>query len=239
MSTVNYNHPIYIQLREVIRSKIESGEYPPGIAIPSENTLASTYGVSNLTVRSAIEALVKEGILLPVQGKGVYVIAKIERDLEVLEGFTQTMLDKKVDTKKKILRRYKREAGKKYSKIFNIQEDDLIYYIKRLNFQGDQPIAIEDIYIPYSLVDKVEGLDLTIFSLYEIYKFYGIEPVRAWQTLEITSLEQSDAKMIGLSKDDSILLFTCTTYDENDNVIEYAKTFSRGDISKYKVKFSK
>ena len=68
---VSYNAPIYLQLREVVRSKIEDGEYAPGTAIPSENLLASTYGINRLTVRSAIDALVNEGLLKRVQGKGV------------------------------------------------------------------------------------------------------------------------------------------------------------------------
>ena len=57
MSQVNYRSPLYIQLREVIRGKIEDGEYPPGTAIPSENQLADTYGLNRLSVRNALEAL--------------------------------------------------------------------------------------------------------------------------------------------------------------------------------------
>ena len=111
---VSYNAPIYLQLREVVRSKIEDGEYAPGTAIPSENLLASTYGINRLTVRSAIDALVNEGLLKRVQGKGVYVVAQIERDLEVLGGFTQTMNAKNVETRRKILSKGQRRAGEKY-----------------------------------------------------------------------------------------------------------------------------
>ena len=50
--------PLYLQLRELIRSKIENGEYPPGTAIPSVGTLAETYGIHRLSVRSAVSALI-------------------------------------------------------------------------------------------------------------------------------------------------------------------------------------
>ena len=89
---INYQSPLYLQLREVIRGKIESGEYPPGTAIPSEHTLAETYGIHRLSVRSAISALIYEGLLKSVQGKGVFVTGeKDERDLETIGGFKQTM----------------------------------------------------------------------------------------------------------------------------------------------------
>ena len=63
MNEVSYKSPLYIQLREVIRSKIEDGEYPPGTAIPSENQLAETYSLNRLSVRSAMDALENEGLI--------------------------------------------------------------------------------------------------------------------------------------------------------------------------------
>lgn len=110
----NYKAPIYLQLREVIRTKIEDGEYPPAMAIPSENELADTYGINRLTVRNAIHALVGEGLLKRVQGKGVYVVGKkMERDLETLGGFTQTIREKNALPSTKILVKARRHAGTK------------------------------------------------------------------------------------------------------------------------------
>lgn len=238
-AAVEYNSPIYLQLREVVRSKIEDGEYAPGTAIPSENALAATYGINRLTVRSAIDALVSEGLLKRIQGKGVYVVAWIERDLEVLGGFTQTMNEKNVETRRKILLKGQRRAGEKYGSIFHIREDGLLYYIKRLDYADQEPIAIQEIYIPYNLVPKMEGIDLTVFSMFEIYNFYGINPVRAWQTLDLVQLTQSDARLINLDKDQTVFLFSCTTYDESGRVIEYSKSYTRGDKCNFHVHFRK
>ena len=55
---LSYRTPIYLQLREIIRNRIEEGEYLPGTAIPSENKLAETYGINRLTVRNAVDTLV-------------------------------------------------------------------------------------------------------------------------------------------------------------------------------------
>jgi len=236
---VKYNAPIYLQLREVVRSKIEDGEYAPGTAIPSENILAETYGINRLTVRSAIDALVKEGLLKRVQGKGVYVMARFERDLEVLGGFSQTMKEKNVSSGKKILLRGQRRAGEKFGSIFKMGADDPIYYIKRLDYANEEPIAIEEIYIPYNLVPNVEEIDVSVFSMFEIYKFYGINPVRAWQTLDLVQLAQSDARMININKEQTVFLFACTTYDENERVIEYSKSYTRGDKCNFTVHFHK
>ncbi len=236
---INYQSSIYLQLREVIRSKIEDGEYLPGTAIPSENTLAKEYGINRLTVRNAIDDLVKEGLLKRVQGKGVYVLVPIERDLEVLGGFSQTMKDKNVESKKKILQKVKRKADSKYAKIFGIDENDMIYYIKRLDYADNEPIAIQEIYIPYDLVPSIEDIDLMIFSMFEVYEFYNINLARAWQTLDLVRLTQADARLIDITKEQTVFLFSCTTYDENNRVIEYSKSYTRGDKCNFLVHFHK
>ena len=89
---LSYRTPIYLQLREIIRNRIEEGEYLPGTAIPSENKLAETYGINRLTVRNAVDTLVNEGILRRVQGKGVFVVGdKYEENLDEHGGFVNVM----------------------------------------------------------------------------------------------------------------------------------------------------
>ena len=89
---LSYRTPIYLQLREIIRNRIEEGEYLPGTAIPSENKLAETYGINRLTVRNAVDTLVNEGVLQRVQGKGVFVVGdKYEENLEEHGGFVSML----------------------------------------------------------------------------------------------------------------------------------------------------
>ncbi|MVB10006.1 HTH-type transcriptional repressor YvoA [Caprobacter fermentans] len=235
---IDYHAPIYLQLREVVRSKIEEGEYLPGMAIPSENELADFYGINRLTVRNAIDALVGEGMLKRVQGKGVYVVgSKIERDLETLGGFRQTMREKHARPGTKILVKTQRRAGIKYAHIFGIEPEDMLYYIRRLGLAEGEPISLEEILVPHDVVPKLEGIDLSVFSLYEVYDFYGIHLKRAWQTLDIAEPEASDARMLNIDPGLAVLLFTCVSYDENDRVIEYSRSYTRGDKCNFSVHF--
>jgi GntR family transcriptional regulator len=237
---ISYQSPIYLQLREVIRNKIEDGEFLPGMAIPSENDLAETYGINRMTVRNGIDALVNEGTLKRVQGKGVYVVGnKVERDLETLEGFTQTMKQKNTEPHTKVLTKILRNAGDKYSLIFGIHPEDEIYYIKRICSADDEPISLEEIIIPKYVVPKLEGIDLGVFSIYEVYAFYGIKITKAYQTLDLTQLEQRDARMLGIDADLSVMLFECTSYDDKKRVIEFTRTYTRGDKCNFSVHFEK
>jgi GntR family transcriptional regulator len=65
--------PLYEQLAVILRGRIESGEYEPGRAIPSENRLMQDWDVARDTVRKAIRRLADEGLVEIVRGRGVYV----------------------------------------------------------------------------------------------------------------------------------------------------------------------
>lgn len=232
--------PIYLQIRELVRTKIEEGEYAPGTAIPSEVELAEQYGINRRTVRNAIDALVNEGMLRRVSGKGVYVLGrKMGRDLDELQGFTQTMLDKHLVPSTKVISKLIRKAGDKYSLMFGIQPEDDIYYIKRLCCADSDPVSLEEIYIPRYAVPKMEGIDLSIFSVYEVYDFYGIQLERARQTLDLVHLEQNDANMLGIDVNLPVMLFECTTYDDRGRIIEFNRNYVRGDKCNFSVHFKK
>lgn len=240
MGSVSYQSPIYLQVREIVRTKIEEGEYPPCTAIPSENELAELYGINRQTVRNAIGSLVNEGLLRRVPGKGVYVLGrKIERDLEELNGFTQTMRNKNVKPSFKVVTKNLRKAGDKYSLLFGIQPEDDIFYIKRLCCGDAEPVSIEETYIPYYVVPKMEGIDLSVFSLYEIYDFYGIRVERARQTLDLVRLEQNDARMLGIDASLPVMLFESNTYDDKGRMIEFNRCYARGDRCNFSVHFDK
>lgn len=237
-NVIDYTAPMYLQLREVLRSRIESGEYPPGVAIPSENDLAETYGINRLTVRSAIDTLAKEGLLKRVQGKGVYVMNnKVNRDLEHLAGFTQTMREKNKKPSFKLRARTIRPAGGKYAAIFGIGPEEDIFCFKRICFADARPIALEDIYIPYKTLPELEKADIAVFSLYELYKFYHIEISRVDQTLDLVTVSAQEAKYLEIEQTQPVMLFRSVSYAPDGRVVEYSQSYTRSDHCDFTVHF--
>ena len=65
--------PVYRQLADLLRARIEAGDYPPGRALPSHRTLSQEYGLAMSTVTKALAILRAEGLTEGVKGKGTYV----------------------------------------------------------------------------------------------------------------------------------------------------------------------
>jgi len=234
VSEVNYKSPLYIQLREVIRGKIEEGEYPPGTAIPSESQLAEMYGLNRLSVRSALEALEYEGILTSVQGKGVFVNgAKMERDLDTLGGYRHTMSERSRDASTRVLVKALRKAGPYYAQVLGLGENDDVWFIRRIDRSQGEPVALEEIYIPYEVLPGLGDVDLQLFSIYDLYLWNGIQPEVGKQVLRISHLEPAAAKLIGVDAGQAVMEFSCVTQDTTGRIIEFARNYIRGDKTEF------
>lgn len=230
----------YMQLREILREKIETEEYAPCSMLPSEAELANDYAISRQTVHNAIDALVNEGLLRRAPGKGVFVLGKrMNRDLEVLEGFTQTMLERNVVPSVKVIRKQLRPAGEKYAMMFGIRPEDEIFYMKRLCYGNNEPVSLEEIFVPKYVIPKLTGIDMSVFSLYEVFDLYHVNLVEAYQTVDLVHLEQNDARLLDMDASLPVLLFECTSSNERGKIIEFSRSYTRGDKGCFHVHFKR
>lgn len=75
LKKINRNSPIplYVQLADVLKDSIQSGELAAGEKIPSERELMKQYGLSRNTIRQAVSQLNNEGITFSNHGAGTFV----------------------------------------------------------------------------------------------------------------------------------------------------------------------
>ncbi|MGC4787451.1 GntR family transcriptional regulator [Micromonospora sp. DT178] len=81
--------PVYVQLADLLRQRIESGEFGSGTTLPSETRLTQEYGIGREAVRMAISLLRSEGLVSTVRGHGTHVReTPVRRPVEVPPGAT-------------------------------------------------------------------------------------------------------------------------------------------------------
>ncbi|MFA1544028.1 GntR family transcriptional regulator [Actinomadura monticuli] len=66
--------PLYVQLANLIRSRIQNGTYPLDRRIPSVAELVQETGLANTTVQQGLRILKDEGILRAVPGRGTFAV---------------------------------------------------------------------------------------------------------------------------------------------------------------------
>ncbi|WP_099223789.1 GntR family transcriptional regulator [Listeria costaricensis] len=144
--------PIYVQLANDLKTKIQEKKYAVGEALPTEAALSEKYGVSRITIRKAISKLADEGYVDTIQGSGTYVKEKIEHNLFSLKSFVEEMAGKNRIFSSQILRFELQTAVKEIKEKLALPSDtETVYYIRRTRIVDDKIFAIEDTYMPLEL----------------------------------------------------------------------------------------
>lgn len=221
---------LYLQLYEILRRKIEAGEWPVNSQIPTEDDLCKTYGVSKATVRLAISELVRQGYLRRQQGKGTFVCKRvIQEGLSMLTSFKELMLEAGVSFTTKVLAQTVIMPVEDLDIKLDITEDKHIIYIKRLRLIDNEPILLQETYIPYYICPLLLEEDLESNSLLEILeKKCGMKITSVQDYIGITYLNEEEGRLLGLPEGSAALLLEQFFYS-GKNKINYTRSIKRPD----------
>ena len=87
--------PLYMQIYRHLQSQILNSTLQVGDKLPSERELGGIYHASRITVRQALERLLKDELIVTVQGKGAYVRRALLRlDLMQVSSFGTIMQER-------------------------------------------------------------------------------------------------------------------------------------------------
>ena len=78
--------PMYQQIAEKLRTRIETGELAPGAQLPTELELRDRYSSSRNTIRDAIKRLTSQGLVETRPGQGTFVTPRVDPFVTTLTG---------------------------------------------------------------------------------------------------------------------------------------------------------
>jgi GntR family transcriptional regulator len=222
--------PKYIQLVDLLRHEILSGNMKGGDKLLSENELRHKYKVSSTTVRKAIDILRNYGLITRIQGIGTFVRERpVQRSLEKILSFTKNMEQVGLKPYTTVLEKRVVKATGIYAEKLEVEKGKKIFRLRRLRFGDDTPMLLETRYINLSLCPEIYKTNLT-GSLYEIYeKRYGIKLFKAKQHLRIAFLKEKEARLLECKPGAPSFLVTGVTYSDKDEPVEYEESLYRGD----------
>ncbi len=233
------NHQqIYVQLSEIIKSKIENKEWGVGFQIPTEGELCKMYGVSRVTVRAAILELVREGYLIRQQGKGTFVQKQISDNLRMLTSFSELMLEPEVVFSTEVLARTTMMPVGNISTLLNTLPDNQVIYIKRITVVDNKPTIIQEVYIPLHICPQLLEEDLVHNSLFGLFKKYKIDITRIRNYFGVTYLRPEEAELFGLAEGSPTLLLN-QLFFSGEIPIMYTRSIKRSDSFGFAIEFKK
>ncbi len=201
-----------------------------GEAIPSERQLCVDLGVSRLTVRAAIDELVREGYLTRRRGSGTFVREpKIAQEL-TMTSFSEDMRRRGMRPASKTISITTTMAGAYLGRSLHVSPSERIVVVQRLRLADGETMAIETLHVPESLVPELTGADLEHGSFYELLADrYGIAIVGGIQTIEPTVTNEEESEALGVPLHSPAFLFERTTRSASGQIVEFVRSIYRGD----------
>lgn len=221
--------PLYIQLRQALENAIRSGQLADGAALPPERDIAEYANISRVTVRRAVDDLVKIGLLERKQGSGTFVLKPAERvqqSLSMLTSFTEDMARRGIQTQSRWLERGLYYPSPEEIMKLGVSSETRVARLGRLRMAGDTPLAIERASLSSDILpdpDAVKG------SLYEELGKSGFRPIRAVQRISACNVKEADAQILGINVGDAGLAIERISYLSSGRVVELTKSLYRGD----------
>jgi GntR family transcriptional regulator len=201
-----------------------------GDAIPSERQLCVDLGVSRLTVRAALDDLVREGRLVRKRGSGTFVSEpKIAQEL-TMTSFTEDMHRRGMVPGSRTLELRTSPAGPWLGRILHVSPSEPIVVVKRLRLADHETMAIETLHVRASLAPGLSAQDLEEHSFYELLtERYGLDVVGGLQTTEATVTNEEESEALGVPLHSPAFLFERTTRSRAGEIVEYVRSLYRGD----------
>jgi len=239
---LNSKLPLYHQIERNLRDLIINGHLKPGQTMPAEWDLVELYGVSRLTIRRALDELVRQNWLERKHGVGTFVRQPTMASIAASKlSFTEQMRAIGRAPSSKPIGQRVIAATAKIARALRILEGDPIIEITRVRLADNVPILLETACLSTTRFPSLADHDWSKNqSLYKILnEEYGINISAMDHIIKPVMLTETEARYLKAKAGIPALLSEIIAYTRDGTPVEYSWSFSNGDKSEFYFHFQR
>jgi GntR family transcriptional regulator len=221
--------PLYRQIRALITRALQTGEWKPGEPIPSELELATRFGVSQGTVRKAIDELAAENLLTRRQGRGTFVAT--HQSPRAQFRFLRLRRDPGGEApmpESRILECRRLRAPLEIARSLALRTGDTVVLIRRLLSFEAEPAVLDEIWLPGSRFRGLTAERLVAYTgpLYGLFESeFGTRMIRAAEKLRAVGASAAAAKALSVPVGEPLLLVDRVSFTYEDQPVEVRRGY--------------
>ena len=212
--------PLYRQILEGIKQKIEAGELKTGDKLPSEQELMEHYRVSRRTVRTAVDELCSQGCLVRKQGKGTFVSRpKLHRKIVNVLSFQEACEKCGMRPAHRLLACAVRMATPEEQQQLSLGGGARVLHTQRVLTADGEPVMVENAVYPYEAYAFLQKEDLN-GPLYPLLRKKGLCPAGTRTChLEMVRADAENARLLAVPEGEPLLeMRSCLTLEDGTPV---------------------
>lgn len=232
--------PLYQQIKVLILQRLQSGEWKPSAAIPSEVDLAARFKVSQGTVRKAIDELAAENLLVRRQGKGTFVATHAERQVQY--RFLRLFPDNgdpnsEGPAQRQIIDCKRSRASADVARALAIRPGDAVLQVRRVLSFATVPTILEDLWLPGApfkglTAERLADYDGPMYGLFETE--FGVRMVRAEEKIRAVLPDAEQCALLRANSKTPLLSVERIAYTYNDAPMEMRRGLYLTDTHYYR-----
>jgi GntR family transcriptional regulator len=226
----------YGALAAAMRARIVAGEWPPGSAIPSEQTLAAEHGVALGTMRQALDLLAEQGLVERIHGRGTFVRRGLG-GAPMLRFFRFAAAGGE-PPQSRILARETLAAPAEVARVLGFGTGEQALRLKRLRSVGGQPALHEEIWLPLPLFEALAHGSPADWGdlLYPLFaERCGVHVHRAVDTISFGNLGAAHARALRLPAGHPCARVHRQAFDLAGRCVEWRTTLGDANAFHYTV----
>lgn len=218
--------PLYQQIKSLILQSLQSGEWKPSSAIPSELELAARYKVSQGTVRKAIDELAAENLLIRKQGKGTFVATHAEQQVQY--RFLKLKpdsgdLNSEGPAQRRIIDCKRVRASAEVAKALALKTTEPVLQVRRVLAFAGVPTILEDLWLPGApfkglTAERLNDYNGPMYGLFETE--FGVRMVRADEKIRAVLPNSDQCALLQIPAKTPLLSVERIAYTYNDTPME-------------------
>lgn len=217
--------PLYHQISQHFVELIQNGTLQPGDQIPSERQLCDQTGVSRMTVRQAVGALISDGYCERFRGKGIFVRAQhIIVDSQRFEGFSVNVARQGLKARTQALGSQIVPAPEAVSDALDVPAGAEVVELRRLRLVNEQPAVLETEWFPAADFGQLVHEDMSQSLYGHLERLYGIQIASTVDVLRGYIPDDEECDILQLAPNTPVILRDRVGSTEDGTAIEVVRS---------------
>lgn len=216
----------------LLRDAIARGDPAPGRRLPGEQPLAVRFGVSRVTVRRALDALVADGLVQRRAGAGTFVRDAAGETGAMAVDFA-TLIPQLVEmerTAARLLSFAYEPAPPSVARAMGLDDGDRVQVATRVRLIGDRPFSHLTTYVPEAIAAGYTESDLATQPLFRLLERSGVRVRDAHQSVTAALAGPDVARALQVAEGSALLSLRRVVRDARGRGVEYLAALYRADL---------
>jgi len=220
-------------IKEDILQQILTGALSPGQAIDTDAVLGKRYDASRMTVRKAIDELVAEGHLTRIYKKGAFVSRRSRYEgFRFGVGYSEEMRKRGLRPSSSHVHVRLEDPQPREVHDLQLMPSYKVWHVNRIRLADGNPIAYEDSFFPYPLIEELTDADGYGSIEDKINSLYGYTVQSADQWIDAVLADAKLARLLEVAEGTPLVRTYSVSYLPNGTPINSGTCIYRTDSYK-------